>query len=177
MRNRVRVAFQMSLVCWVFLVVFFLVIYFIEDIGALDMMQDMDFWVPAVFMFIGMKYYRARYNSGELRYWDALAFGGIYTLFVSVLFATFIYVFMTGEGTYLQESITLFQQQQKLLLHKMDSLNLATDPQFEERYNFTKENIAQSAHVTPAVMAIGKAWSFIKWGVVFTVLIGAINRK
>lgn len=177
MRNRVKVAFQLSLICVSFLIVFFLTIYFIDDIGALDMLQDMDFWVPAVFMFVGMKYFRDRYNNRELRFWEALSFGAMYMVFVSLLFSTFIYLFMSAETSYMSESITLFKTQQQFLQHKMDSLGLANDPQFEDKYKMVTERIAQSSMATPSSLALGKFIVLMGWGAIYTVIIGAINRR
>lgn len=90
MNKSARIAFKTGGVAAFFILLLFLTTYFIPRLGAWDKIRLTDALIPIVFLFIGLKFFRDKLNQGELRFWQGLYLGTVFS--VTMIFFTLVII-------------------------------------------------------------------------------------
>jgi hypothetical protein len=72
----------------------FLALYY-KGINPLGNASWVGAWIPVVFICIATKYYRDHFLAGEISYGHAMKIGLLTAMAASILFALFVYIFVT----------------------------------------------------------------------------------
>ncbi len=179
MNKLVSISLKVGLVNSLFLIVFFLTIYFMGNIGVLDQVKFYDFWMPAIFIFIALKFYRDKVNGKELRMWQGLAMGLQITAINAVVLGGFIVLFMSYIAPdYLQYSIDIYHKGMDLWRDSfMEQNGMTLETFIQENPRNFKESYEMANQVTIASVAQDKMIFISLFGLAYTFVLSIFLRR
>ena len=113
-------------------ILYFFVFYFMET-PPCDKVFVFDFWIPTIFIFLTIKFYRDKLNAGELRFWQGLSLGVQVLFWTSFLAAFVLLIYLTWfDASFFTDCMDSFRQynlsikEQVIKAHGKEAYDVAT---------------------------------------------------
>lgn len=142
----------------------FIIIYMIGK-NPLGMFSWLAFWIPILFIILGIQNYRDKELGGYIGYGRALGTGVLITLFLAILFSVLSYAFLTFIGTDILE------------VHKLEMIEGMEKAKQYMGDTLYETGLEEIDSMTIGKMALGDFQNKIIGGVFVSLFIAAFLRK
>ena len=142
----------------------FIIIYVIGK-NPLGMWSWFGFWIPILFIILGIQNYRDKDLGGYIGYGRALGTGVLITLFLSILFSVLSYAFLTFIGTDILE------------VHKLEMIEGMEKAKQYMGDTLYERGLEEIDKMTIGKMALGDFQNKLIGGVFVSLFIAAFLRK
>lgn len=170
-----KYALQMAVITAVFVLIFFLVVYSIPGIGVFDNMKYWDFWIPGVYLYITIKFFKYRFRGGKMTFREGFLIGFLTTFIASMIVFVVVGVFLSMVSpAYLETSKEIIQQQ---AVDNMKADSVSSNSPTEDVLKHV-ENVKEiSSQATAWSIALEKAFLTTFNGILFSLLFAVTLRK
>lgn len=179
MNRLLSISLKIGLVNASFLIIYFLTIYFMGNIGVLDGTKFYDFWMPAVFIFIALKFFRDRVNKGELRMWQGLVLGIQITAINVIILGGFIALFMYYiDPNYMDASKEFFANNLNAWkVHYIEQNNMSIESFLAENPKNFKQVLETSKLVSVSGVVQDKMMTISFFGILYSFILSIFLRR
>lgn len=134
-------------------IVYFFVFYF-SSTPPCDPIYYTDFWIPAIFIFLVVKFLRDKINGGKLRFWEGLSIGFQVSIWAGVASFVVLFIFLKFIDT------SFFEQCLDRFVAYNESVKEDVIKQHgESSFNSAKEEIKQLT--LSSVLLMKLFWGFL----------------
>ena len=142
------------------------------DLGIMDSMFRIDFWIPLPFFIFSLYYFRKR--SDALRIWQGFVLGGVTVLVSAFVYIVFLMLFMQFIDTnYLQYSVDIRVTEIEAM-----KIAIASNVDYREEFALQYPQLLNAANslTTYSILLYKTLWHLFA-RVIYTVFISLLFRK
>ena len=163
-RSQMSVAFRYAIICALITIIYFIILWLLK-LESNKAAGWVSYLILIAVMFIGIKDYRDKDNGGFIQYGKALSTGVLIAIFTGIIYAVFIFIFVSFiDPQFIQNILDTARQ-------SMVEKGTASDEQIEMAMKYTK------MFTTPPMIALFSILGYAFMGLIISLIESAILKK